>query len=80
MSDLIEGRHPVLESLKAGRPLNKIMLARNTGRSDIIAQILHLSKQSGVRVEWVEKKELDRLSESGKHQDDRHCADGSGPV
>jgi len=69
MSDLIEGRHPVLESLKAGRPINKIMLANNTGRNDILAEIMHLSKQKGIRVEYVEKTALDRLSETGgKHQ------------
>jgi len=68
MSDLIEGRQPVLECLKAQRPINKILLAKNIERHGAIAQILHLSKQSGLVVEFVDQKALDRLSLSGRHQ------------
>jgi 23S rRNA (guanosine2251-2'-O)-methyltransferase len=68
MSDLIEGRHPVLESLKAKRPINKIFLARGLGQHSVIAQILHLSKQQGVVVEYVDRAALDRVSLTRTHQ------------
>ena len=65
---MIEGRHPVLESLKAKRPLNKIFLAKGLGQHSVIAQILHLSKSQGVAVEYVDRAALDRVSLTRTHQ------------
>ena len=68
MSDLILGRHPVLECLIAERPVNKVLLANNLDKSDTISRILALAKKAQTRVEFVDKKALDRLAEGQNHQ------------
>ncbi len=66
--DTIEGRNPVLEALKSGRALNKILLAHNMGRHSAIAEILHLAQLNLVPVEFVPRDSIDRLTISGAHQ------------
>jgi 23S rRNA (guanosine2251-2'-O)-methyltransferase len=61
----IEGRNPVLEALRSGRPLGKILLARNIERHGNIADILHLAQTAGVPVEYVDRLAIDRQSETG---------------
>jgi len=68
MSDIIEGRNPILEALKSGRSLNKILLIRNIKHHSAIAQILHLSRTKGIPVEYMTKDVIDRLSTTGAHQ------------
>jgi 23S rRNA (guanosine2251-2'-O)-methyltransferase len=62
MSDIIEGRNPVLELLKAGRSINKILLASNVQRHSVIAEILNLAKTKGTPVEFVDESVIRRLS------------------
>ena len=54
MSDIIEGRNPVLELLKAGRSINKILISDNVQRHSTIGEILNLAKTKGTPVEFVE--------------------------
>jgi 23S rRNA (guanosine2251-2'-O)-methyltransferase len=68
MSDIIEGRNPVIEALKAGRPINKILLARNMGRHSVIAEIMHLSRDKRIPVEFVDRHVIDEACESFSHQ------------
>lgn len=68
MDNTIEGRNPVLEALKSGRPINKILLLKNIERHGIIADILHLAQQNGVLLEYVERQAIDRLGQSGANQ------------
>jgi len=68
MDNLIEGRNPVLEALRSGRPIGKILLARNIERHSIIAQILHLAQTRDIPVEYVERTAFVRLSQSGANQ------------
>jgi 23S rRNA (guanosine2251-2'-O)-methyltransferase len=68
MPDIIEGRNPIIEAIKSGRPLNKILLAHNIGRHSSIAKILYLSRSKGIPVEYVTKNAIDRLSATGAHQ------------
>jgi 23S rRNA (guanosine2251-2'-O)-methyltransferase len=67
-TDTIEGRNPVLEALKSGRTLNKILLARNIGRHSVIAEILHLAQTKQIPVEFIPREALDREGVSGAHQ------------
>ncbi len=60
MADIIEGRNPILEALKAGRAISKIWLAKNAERHGVIAEILHLAQTNRVPVEWVERAAIDR--------------------
>ena len=68
MADIIEGRNPVIEALKSGRPLNKILLARDSGKHSTVAEILYLSRSRGIPIEYVTKNIIDRLSITRAHQ------------
>jgi 23S rRNA (guanosine2251-2'-O)-methyltransferase len=68
MSDIIQGRNPVFEALKSGRSVNKILLAHNIGRHSIIAEILHLSRDKRIPVEFVDRRVIDEACDSFNHQ------------
>ena len=64
----IEGRNPVLEALKAGRPINKLLLSKNIGRHSVIGQILYHARRNGVVVEYVDSRSIQKLSSTGHSQ------------
>jgi 23S rRNA (guanosine2251-2'-O)-methyltransferase len=66
--EIIAGRNPVVEALKAGRPLNKIWLARNIGSHAVIGEILRLSRERGIPIEYVPREVIDRLGTAVNHQ------------
>jgi len=53
VEEVLTGRNPVVEALRAGRPIQRILLARDIGRHSIIGEILHLAKGKGIPVEYV---------------------------
>jgi len=61
--DQIEGRRPVLEALRAGRPLRKLMLARGTTGGSLTA-ILAETRRRGVPVQEVDPSVIRRLARS----------------
>ncbi|MGI6214415.1 MAG: 23S rRNA (guanosine(2251)-2'-O)-methyltransferase RlmB [Christensenellales bacterium] len=61
--ELIAGRNPVREALKAGRDLEKLM-AQKGKLSGSAKQILALAREAGVRVQMVEKSHLDKLAKN----------------
>jgi 23S rRNA (guanosine2251-2'-O)-methyltransferase len=63
----VEGRNPVHETLKTMRP-ERVLLARGIEDQAKIVEILRLAGERGVQVEYVPKKRLDAISESGRHQ------------
>jgi 23S rRNA (guanosine2251-2'-O)-methyltransferase len=65
---IIEGRNPVIEALRAGRPISKILMDRNAQLHGAAAQILQLAKGKGVMVELVDKRIIDRQSVTGSSQ------------
>ena len=65
---IIGGRNPVIEALKSGRPINKVLLAHNIKQHSTIAEILYLSKARKIPVEYVTKDVIDRLSTTTVHQ------------
>ena len=65
---IIEGRNPVIEALRAGRPISKIVMDRNAQLHGAAAQILQLAKGKGVMVELVDKQAIDRQSVTGSSQ------------
>jgi len=68
MADIIAGRNPVIEALKSGRPINKILLARNTERHSAVAEILRLSQARGIPVEYLARRAIDESSPTSAHQ------------
>lgn len=63
----VEGRNPVHESLKTLRP-ERVLLTRGIEDQAKIVEILRLAEERGIPVEYVPKKHLDTISESGRHQ------------
>lgn len=63
----LEGRNPVLEALRAGRQLKKVLLAEQAcgPQLNTLEAIL---REQGIPVEYCEKRDLDRLSTTRKHQ------------
>ncbi|HJX03171.1 MAG TPA: 23S rRNA (guanosine(2251)-2'-O)-methyltransferase RlmB [Dehalococcoidia bacterium] len=68
MSDTIEGRNPVIEALRSGRPINKILLARDIGRHSAISEILQLARDAKVPVEYVPRQVIDVAGSTSVHQ------------
>ena len=66
--EVIEGRNPVIEALKAGRAVSRILLDRNIKSSGAVDQILTLSRDRGVRVEFVERQVIERQCSTGSSQ------------
>lgn len=67
-SEIIEGRNPVIEALRSGRPLNKIWLARSIGQHAAVAEIRRLARARGIPVEYVPREAMARLSITSAHQ------------
>lgn len=64
--ELIIGRNAVIEALKSGRSVNKIMISEQANQS-IQNQVEHLSKKAGTIIQKVPKNKLNQLT-SGNHQ------------
>ena len=62
MPEIITGKNPVLEALKAGRPLNRIMLGRNVRNDPAVTEILQHARTQRVPVEYLDRQALDRLA------------------
>jgi 23S rRNA (guanosine2251-2'-O)-methyltransferase len=68
MEDVITGRNPVLEALRAGRPIQRIQLARNVSRHSAIAEIVHLAQSRGIPLEYVPSEAFRKYSRAVWHQ------------
>jgi 23S rRNA (guanosine2251-2'-O)-methyltransferase len=63
----LAGIHAVEEALVAGRPLNRILVARGQ-RAERIQKILDLARSRGVPVRFEERAQLDHAAGSERHQ------------
>jgi 23S rRNA (guanosine2251-2'-O)-methyltransferase len=66
--DIIEGRNPVIEALRAGRPISKILFEKGMPAQGTIAVILSLARQKGIDMEYAERQAFESLSSTGAHQ------------
>jgi 23S rRNA (guanosine2251-2'-O)-methyltransferase len=64
---ILSGINPVLESLKAGHPLDRILVAKGAG-GPRLQQIVDLARRASVPVRFEERAGLDRLAGSPAHQ------------
>src|SRR5579862_9256151 len=64
---IISGINPVLESLKAGRPLDRILVAKGAAGGRL-QQIIDLARRASVSVRFEERSGLDRLAGTPAHQ------------
>ena len=61
---LIEGRNAVLETLRAGRTVDKVFVAEGGRIGDITAE----ARRHGVPVVTCDRRKLDHMSPTGNHQ------------
>jgi 23S rRNA (guanosine2251-2'-O)-methyltransferase len=66
--DIVVGRQPVLEALRAGRPVNRIVLARDIGRHSIVAEILHLARERRVPIDYAPREAIADVAAGAVHQ------------
>jgi len=64
--DMIIGRNPVIEALKSGRSINKLMVSEKMN-DRVYRELQRLSKQAGAVIQKVPKKKIDQLAQ-GNHQ------------
>ncbi len=62
MPFIIEGRNPVIELLKSGHPITKILIADSTRPGDALAEITRLARLRNIPVERVPRHLIDNQS------------------
>ena len=66
-SDIIFGRNPVLEAIRAGREIDKIYI-KNTEADGSLKKVLGAAKAAKIIVSRADRKKLDALCEGENHQ------------
>ncbi len=64
-SNMIIGRNPVMEALKSGRDIDKLLVSSGEGS---IVKIVGMAKDMGIPIIKAEKENLDRIAAGGVHQ------------
>lgn len=64
---VLAGYHAVREALRAGRPLERVSVARGAGGARA-QEIIDLCRKAGVPVRFEPREALDRLSRNAPHQ------------
>ena len=64
----IEGRNAVLEALKSGRDIDRLLIQEGAHDNALGSIIREADKHRETKVEFVSRKRLDDISESGRHQ------------
>ena len=61
--EMIAGKNPVLEALRAGREINKVWIAEGVKKTGV-EELLDLARERGVLVQFVPKQKVDKLAEN----------------
>ncbi len=64
---ILSGIHPVAEALKAGRPLERLLVAQGAG-GPRLQEIVDLARRAEIPVRFEPRAALDRLAGSAAHQ------------
>lgn len=64
---VLSGIHPVTEALRAGQPVERILVAKGAGGPKV-QLIIDLAKQANVPVRYEPREALDRASKAASHQ------------
>lgn len=67
IENMLEGRNPVKEAIKAGRSIDKILVSA-AGSDGSMREIVKAARDRGIIVQEVDKPKLDKLSQTGVHQ------------
>jgi 23S rRNA (guanosine2251-2'-O)-methyltransferase len=66
--ELIHGRRPVLEALRAGRGIDRIFVAAGAGERGALADLVNLAKTRRVPVQTVARQAIDAEADAAVHQ------------
>ena len=66
--DVLAGRRPVLEALKAGQPLQRVLVARGLAPSALIGEIRRRAESLAIEIRVVPPAEVDRAAPGLHHQ------------
>ncbi|MSV30478.1 MAG: 23S rRNA (guanosine(2251)-2'-O)-methyltransferase RlmB [Bryobacterales bacterium] len=64
---ILTGVHPVVEALRAGRPLDRILIAKGAGGARI-QEVVDLARTNGIAVRFEPRPALDRIAGMATHQ------------
>lgn len=67
-SHTVEGRRAVLETLRSGQEVSRLLIADNVEPGPQMSEIQELARKSGLQVETIKRGELDRQSRTKKSQ------------
>ncbi|MDD2401471.1 MAG: 23S rRNA (guanosine(2251)-2'-O)-methyltransferase RlmB [Clostridia bacterium] len=65
--EIIMGKNSVMEALKAGRPISKILFSQSIKQGNI-KEITNIAQIKNIPYQFVDKKKLDVLAEGNIHQ------------
>lgn len=63
----IEGKNPVREIISSDATVEKLIV-ENGNKDSVIREIISLAREKKIKVEFVDKRGLDKISETGHHQ------------
>ncbi|MFC9892843.1 23S rRNA (guanosine(2251)-2'-O)-methyltransferase RlmB [Nocardia sp. NPDC127579] len=66
--ELVLGRNPVVECLRAGVPATALYVAVGTDNDDRLTESVKIAADAGISILEVPRTDLDRLSANGMHQ------------
>ena len=66
--DILYGRNPVLEALRAGRPARRLVVAAGVRADDRLREILQRAGDAGIPVEETARGRLDDIAHTEHHQ------------
>ena len=64
---ILAGIHPVAEALRAGRPIERVLVARGAG-GPRLQEIIDLARHGSVPLRFEPRPALDRLAGTAAHQ------------
>jgi 23S rRNA (guanosine2251-2'-O)-methyltransferase len=66
-SSLLTGVHPVTEALRAGRPIERVLIARGV-KQQRLQPVIEECRERGIPVRFEPREALDRLAHGAAHQ------------
>lgn len=67
MEDKIIGRNPILEAIRSGRAIDKILVKKGKYEGSIVP-IVKKAKEAKIIIQEVDRAKLDMIAEGGNHQ------------
>lgn len=68
MSDVIYGKNPIFEAIKAEKPVEKIILLKTVAEKPDFKQIIKLARENKIPYSLVDRQALDRIAGNQVHQ------------